>query len=94
MFVVKITYLVGAEEVDKYVKLHRDFLDIYYKKGLFLASGPMSPRTGGIVIVGGDDKAGLEAIMKEDPYNQAGIASYEIMAFQAVKHQSEVKAYI
>lgn len=94
MFVVKLTYLVDAEEVAKYVKSHRDFLDIYYKKGLFLASGPMIPKTGGIIVVGGHDKDALETILKEDPYNQAGIASYEIMEFSAVKFQNEVKAFV
>lgn len=94
MFVVKITYLVELDEVDRYVKSHRDFLDIYYKKGLFLASGPMNPRNGGIILAGGHDKAQLEAIFKEDPYNQAGIARYEIMEFMAVKYQDELKSFI
>lgn len=94
MFVVKLTYIVEQDEVEKYVKSHRDFLDIFYKKGLFIASGPMSPRTGGIIVVGGHDKSGLEKILADDPYHQAGIASYEIIEFTAVKHQDEVKAFV
>lgn len=94
MFVVKINYQAPIEEIDKYVQSHRDFLDLYYQKGLFLASGPMQPRTGGIIIALGNDKAQLEAVLKEDPYNQADLVSYEIMPFTAVKYRDEIKPLI
>lgn len=94
MFVVKITYLVALDEIDKYVQSHRDFLDEYYKKGLFLVSGPMNPRVGGIIVANGKDKDALMAVLENDPYNKAGIANYEVIEFSAVKYQNEVKAYI
>ncbi len=94
MFVVKLTYLAELSEVDKYVQAHRDFLDEYYKKGLFLVSGPMNPREGGIIVVNGNDKETLMQVLENDPYNQAGIASYEVIEFSAVKYQDEIKAFI
>ncbi len=50
VFIVQLTYKAPLNEVDKYLPAHREFLDYYYKQGLFLASGPMKPRVGGIII--------------------------------------------
>jgi len=94
MFVVKIKYTASLDEVDTYLKAHRDFLDNLYKQHLFLASGPMTPREGGIIIVKGHDREGLEEILKQDPYHLAGIADYEIIEFQPVKHQDVIKDYL
>jgi len=94
MFIVELNYLTTLDEVDKYVQAHRDYLDTHYKSGLFLASGPMNPRTGGIIIVTGNDQAGLEQILQQDPYYQAKIADYKITAFTAVKCREELKALL
>lgn len=94
MFVVKINYLVELAEIDKYVQSHRDFLDLHYQSGLFLASGPMMPRTGGIIIALGNDRDKLEQTLEDDPYNQAGIVNYEILEFTAVKSHPELKTLI
>ena len=88
MFIVKITYLVELNEIDKYIQAHRDFLDTYYQSGEFLASGPMRPRTGGIVVSLGNDKSKIEAIFQNDPYYKAEVASYEFIEFSAVKHSA------
>ncbi len=94
MFIIKITYLAELEEIDKYLQAHRDFLDFHYKSSQFLASGPMSPRTGGIIIAVGNDKAKIEEIFEQDPYNKAGVASYEVIEFTAVKSLAPIKELI
>ncbi len=94
MFIVKINYLVDINEVEKYVKSHRDFLDIYYKQGVFLLSGPMNPRTGGIIVAKGTDRDELEEILTRDPYALAGIAKYELIEFSAVKYCDEISSLI
>lgn len=94
MFIIKLTYLTPIAEVDKYTQAHREFLDYHYKQGLLLASGPMKPRTGGIIIAATTDKAKLEAIFKEDPYCLAEIASYEFIEFTPIKHRDELKDLI
>ena len=40
MLIVDLTYKVDLEIVNKHVQAHRDFLDKYYKEGVFLVSGP------------------------------------------------------
>lgn len=85
MFVIRLSYKVPMSEVDKYLAPHREFLDYYYKQGVLLASGPMKPRTGGIIIATGKDKAEIEAIFCKDPFYMAEIADYEFLEFVPVK---------
>lgn len=94
MFIVQLTYKTTTDEVDKYQQAHREFLEYYYKQGLLLVSGPMKPRTGGIIIALTSDKANLESILKQDPYYLAEIADYEIIEFTPVKHREELSELI
>ena len=94
MFIVKLKYKVELTEVDKYLQAHREFLDYYYKQGLLLASGPMKPRTGGIIIALTDDKAALEEVLKKDPFYMAEISDYQLDEFTPIKHRDEIKELI
>ena len=94
MFIIQLTYLTPLNEVDKYMQAHREFLDYYYKQGLLIASGPMKPRTGGIIIAATNDKAQLEAIFKQDPYYLAEIAEYQFIEFTPLMHRDEIKELI
>lgn len=94
MFIVQLTYKTDIGEVDKYLQAHREFLEYHYKQGLFLASGPMKPRTGGIILALTTDKTLLESILQEDPYYLAEIADYELIEFTPVKHRDEIKDII
>ncbi|KTD62478.1 YciI family protein [Legionella shakespearei] len=94
MFIVQLTYIAPISEVDKYLQAHREFLDYYYKQGLLVASGPMKPRTGGIIIAATNDKAYLESVFQQDPYVLAEIADYQFIEFTPVKHREELKELI
>ena len=94
MFIVQLKYKAPLPEVDKYLQAHREFLEVYYRQGLLLLSGPMKPRTGGIIIALTKDKAYLEAILQQDPYYLADIADYELIEFTPVKHRNELKDII
>ncbi|KTD46017.1 YCII domain-containing protein [Legionella rubrilucens] len=94
MFIVQLTYKTPISEVDKYLQAHREFLDYHYKQGLLLASGPMVPRTGGIIIAATKNREHLEEVLRQDPYYLAEIADYKIIEFTPVKHRDELKAII
>lgn len=94
MFIIKLTYLVPIQEVDKYLSAHRGFLDTYYRQGLLVASGPMKPRDGGIVIAATNDRNYIESIFQQDPFYLAEIASYEYIEFTPVKHCDALKELI
>lgn len=94
MFIVQLSYKVPIKEVDKYLPAHREFLDYYYKQGLLIASGPIKPRTGGILIAATTDKAYLESVLKQDPYSLAEITDYQLIEFTPVKHCVELRQLI
>lgn len=94
MIIVQLTYKTPIAEVDKYLQAHREFLDYYYKQGLLILSGPMKPRTGGIIIAATNDRSYLETILQQDPYYLAEIADYHFIEFIPVKHCDELKNLI
>lgn len=94
MFIVQLTYTAPLSEIDKYMQAHREFLDYYYKNGLLLASGPMHPRTGGIIIALTTDKAYLESVLSQDPFYLAQLADYKLIEFTPTKHHTEIKELI
>ncbi|KTD32590.1 GTP cyclohydrolase [Legionella israelensis] len=94
MFIIQLTYKAPISEVDKYLQAHREFLDYHYKQGLLVASGPMKPRTGAVIIAATNDRDYLETLMREDPYYLADIAEYHFIEFTPVKHCDPLKNII
>lgn len=91
MFVVKLTYKKSIELIDQIRPAHLDFLDKYYKKEIFIASGRQDPLIGGVIIAVGDDKNVLEKILKEDPFYIEGVVDFEITQFRANKFHPQLK---
>ena len=94
MFIIQLTYKAPLTEVDKYLLAHREYLDYYYKQGLLLVSGPLIPRTGGIIIALTNDKAYWESVLQNDPYYLAEIADYQLTEFMPVKYCDALKDII
>ncbi|MCA1956888.1 YciI family protein [Zymomonas sp.] len=89
MFIVNLFYKKPISEIEKHIKAHRDFLDIHYQSGYFLASGAKNPRNGGIILVNSQiSRDHLEQILLEDPFRQNDIADYEIIEFVPSKYAS------
>ena len=87
MYIVNLTYIRPIEEIEARTADHRAWLDQHIASGLFLATGPKVPRTGGILVVSGKlDTDALMAVLDDDPFNRHGLASYEVTEFKAVKH--------
>lgn len=94
MFIIQLTYKTPISEVDKYLQAHREFLGYYYKQGIFIASGPLKPRTGGIILAAINDREKLEEILHQDPYHLAEISDYHIIEFSPVMHCEALKEII
>jgi uncharacterized protein YciI len=94
MFIVKLKYLKTLAEMDQYRPAHLEFLDKYYAKQIFIASGRQNPPVGGIIIAATDDLRQLEEILQEDPFNIAQLAEYEIIEFTANKYHPAIKDLI
>jgi uncharacterized protein YciI len=77
-----IRYRRPLEEVLAVTEQHRTYLKELKDTGTLVASGPMDPRTGGILLlnVPDDDVIGaLDKIRDEDPYVTFGLAQYELI---------------
>ena len=86
MFIVLLTYKKSLDDVEEYLAEHRALLDHGYKNNFFLLSGPLHPRTGGVIISQLEDREQLDAMLKKDPFCVHGLASYEIIEFKATKY--------
>lgn len=85
MFIISSVYKKPIDVVDAFLKPHRDFLDEYFKKGVFIASGAKVPRDGGVIIAKADSKETLRKIMAEDPFTKHGVSEYEYIEFKPTK---------
>ena len=77
MFILSLTYMAELSEVDRHIEPHMDWVKDGYDRGVFLASGRKSPRTGGVIFARGN-RAEIEAIVAADPFTLHGVADYEI----------------
>ncbi|MGE5098634.1 MAG: YciI family protein [Deltaproteobacteria bacterium] len=77
-----IRYRRPLEEVLEVTDRHRAYLRELNEEGLLIASGPMDPRSGGLLLlrVPDDDVIGtLDRIRDGDPYVTFGLAQYEMI---------------
>jgi uncharacterized protein YciI len=81
MFIVTLTYTAPLEQLDAHLAAHRAWLVEQVARGLLLMAGPQKPRTGGILVAHAADRAELEAALRDDPFAQAGLATYAITEF-------------
>ena len=85
MYVVLVNYTQPLAVIEQHLTAHRAFLDQHYANGNLLASGPRNPRTGGVLLAGNMEREARDAVLAEDPFARAGVASYEVIEFEAVK---------
>lgn len=81
MFIAILTYKKPLSEVDRYLAAHREYLARHYAAGDFIASGPQTPRIGGVIMMRADNREAVDAIIAEDPFNINAVADYQIVEF-------------
>ena len=89
MFIVNLTYIKPLDTVEKFLEKHIDFLNQYYTKGHFIASGRKNPRTGGIILMRANNKEAVQEIITHDPFYQN-----EIIEFEASKYCPEFETIV
>lgn len=82
MFVVSLNYKVPLTEIDRLQAAHIEWLKACYAEGLFVASGPKKPRTGGIIIAQCPREV-LDARLAADPFAMANAADFDVTEFLA-----------
>lgn len=82
-----IRYRRPLEEIIAATEEHRVWLRTLKAEGVLLASGPMDPRTGGMLLLRVDDvdpHRALDRVRDGDPFWQRGLAQYELLPWKPV----------
>lgn len=93
MFAVLLTYTAPLTEIDRHVPGHRAWLGTQYDAGRLLASGPRTPRTGGVLLFATMPRAELDAALAEDPFTAHGLADRQIIEFKATSTVDALAAW-
>ena len=94
MFVIELTYKADLVEIDAHMAAHVIFLKKYYASVNFLVSGRKVPRDGGIILAIGMKRRQIEAIIKEDPFFEHGLADFRIIEFRASQRADDIQKRI
>ncbi len=97
MFIAISEYLKPLEEVNRFTAAHVAWLMKHYASGRFLGSGRRVPPVGGIIIARGESREELSSILAGDPYQQNGVAQYEVFEFNAgelPRRSAELEAFL
>jgi uncharacterized protein YciI len=93
MFVIELIYTAPLAAIDAAMKPHVAWLQRHFAAGTFIASGRKVPRDGGIILATGDDRAHIEAIVREDPFVAGNMATYRLIEFRASQRAADLPAH-
>jgi len=88
-----IRYRRPLEEVLVHHPAHHTYLQSLKAAGVLLASGPLTPRYGGALLLRVPDEnahAALDAVRDNDPYWIAGVAQYELLPWAVVTGRDDL----
>ena len=89
MFIAILTYKKPLSEVDKYLAAHREYLARHYAAGDFIASGPQTPRIGGVIMMKAENRTDVDIIISQDPFYINNIADYQLVEFTPTMFKNE-----
>lgn len=92
-FIVEFSYTVDADNISHLAEEHKSFLQEGYEKGWLLMSGPIVPKTGGMIIARNKSVDDLREYFRRDPYAIKGLAKYRFVEFVPVKHQNLLESW-
>jgi uncharacterized protein YciI len=90
MFVIELLYKADLKDIDAHMATHVEFLKKYYADGTFLLSGRKIPRDGGIILAAGKTRQQIEALIREDPFHQHGLADFRVIEFRASQRADDI----
>ena len=90
MFIVELTYKAELAEIDAAMKPHLAYLNQHYASGRFVMSGRKVPRDGGVILVTGDDRAEVEALVRQDPFVSRGLAEFRLIQFRVSQRAKSI----
>ena len=94
MFLIELSYKADLAEIDACMTEHVAFLKKYYASGHFLVSGRKIPRDGGIILAVGRSREDIEAIVRQDPFCERGLADFRVVEFRASQRAKDIQQRI
>jgi uncharacterized protein YciI len=94
MFVIELSYKATLTQIDASMAAHVTFLKKYYAAGNFVVSGRKIPRDGGIIVAVAKSRQQIEAIIREDPFYERGLADFRIIEFRASQRADDIQKRI
>lgn len=79
LWMLMTTYVRPESEVDALRPAHIAHLERHRDAGRLLAWGRLVPRTGGFVLARIADRAGVDAVLAEDPFTTGGVATWTVL---------------
>lgn len=82
-----IRYRAPIEVIEAATEAHRAYLRELKAAGTLVVSGPVVPRTGGVLLLRVPDDnsaAALDAVRDGDPFWRQGLANYELLPWNPV----------
>ena len=90
-FATIIEYSQDKAKIAEVRPVHRQYLTSLKEKGQLAASGPFMDDSGALIVYEAATKEEAEALMKADPFNQAGIfVTYVIRPWNPVVANREL----
>ncbi|GAC1544167.1 MAG: YciI family protein [Polyangiales bacterium] len=78
LVVARSKYTVPLEDVEKHTADHRAYMRKLFDAGKLVASGPLVPRTGGLLMFRVESREEAELLLADDPFFERDIAVYEV----------------
>ncbi|MDR6787528.1 uncharacterized protein YciI [Sphingomonas sp. BE138] len=91
--VVLLSYVRPLDEVDAQMAAHVAWLEQGFGQGVFLVAGRRAPRTGGVIVMRGE-RAAVERVVATDPFVTSGVATAEVVAFNASFAATDLHAWL
>lgn len=94
LFCIDVIYQADLAVIEAHLAEHRAYLAKGYEAGFLLASGPKTPRTGGMIIGRFASLAAAQEFARNDPFALRGIASHSVVEFAPVLHAQEIAGFL
>jgi uncharacterized protein YciI len=94
VIIVNLTFKKPMPEILAKLDEHNIFLDEYFAKNKFLASGLLDNKTAGIILVMGDSIDEAKDIIKNDPFYIHDLVDFTYTLFNASKLSSNLQTIL
>jgi uncharacterized protein YciI len=93
LFVILLTYQKPLAELYRLMPEHVQFLEEGFRAGVFLACGRQVPRTGGVILAVGTNRAAIDSLMTQDPFVREAAATCEVIEFRTSLHHPALASF-